>query len=313
MIVALGLTGILREQLPAPCQGPDPVLRSRNPAALPDDAEPEPDDDRADRPRTGLRVGLLTFAGSLHGHIKKQRWLPGSTGSGGESVDLRHDLDMDRLSLLGGLELALNPGFRELRLRAAVEGATVRGETTHSRSFEHKGRTYPAGDPVRSRFSMILADAEFHFLPRQERFLGPGERLSGRYPYEFGLFMGVRAFRFDSTLEGSTAGRVSERLSGAYPRFGLEGRWPIGAGFVIFGSGGIGAWLGQADSRDWMRYEVEVQLGVGCAVMRGRVAVELRAGVRYLKVYASYRDRSDDGESVFIERGGFLFDVALIF
>ncbi len=295
LAILLGLTGLFPApppgewQEPAPFPGPQAPMASR-----------DPDEEEMEIPRPRFMLGLFDFYATVGGHLEKEN-TPAGIGSGGDAVSLQSDLDMDRWSHVAGFEFGIYPQGRNIRLRGAVQGGTMRGNAVLGQGFRHEGRIYPTGDLVRSKLSMLLADAEIHFLPRQERRTG-----------EFGLFFGVRAFQFVSVLEGAIAGRTSERSAGGYPRFGLQGWIPLGAGMMIFGAGGLGGWA-WGDSHDYYAFaDAEAQGGLGYIVRVGLLKVDLRVGYRYMTM-GVYRENDDDKERVSFERGGLFAGAKVVF
>src|SRR5574341_17980 len=173
-----------------------------------------------------------------------------------------------------GIEVGLHPKERNVRLRCALQGDTTGGEVVPNDDFWHDGVLFTAGELVRSDFSMILGDVEFHHFPRQER----------RDRNEFHYFVGLRAFECRTVVESGSA-RVGERTNGAYPRFGMGLTNRIWEGLVLFGNGGVGLWYWEGSHGDqFYSYDVDAAAGVGWVARTGPNKFEIFLGYRYVKL-----------------------------
>lgn len=271
---------------------------------LPDGPPPPPPPTREGpmhgEERIRVRFGVFPAYGTLVGRMEKEdsNAPTPSSGSGGDKVSLRSDLDMPLFSWSWRTEALLEPA-PHLRLRFGAEFLRVEGGNTLSEGFRHDGRTFDVGDRIESELWGSLLDAEFHFLPRQAL----------RRNAEIGLLAGVRFGYFENEVERVSgvqpAERVTGRTTGIWPRFGVQGYGPLGSGMTIWGQSVIGGWISGDANNFYAAASFDFAVGLGWA--RDHV-VDVRVGYHY-STFGIWRERSNDMERLTLERSQFVFGV----
>ncbi|MCI0342596.1 MAG: hypothetical protein L0216_15885 [Planctomycetales bacterium] len=303
LFAALGLTGLFFAPPPGDVQEGFPPPQQPPPAA-PMGPPPPLDDWGELPPRPLIVLGLAEYFATLRGHLEKENSSP-AVGSGGNLLSHRTDLELQRWSHMPMIEAGLQPQETNFRLRAALQYGHAEGDSVLSRNRYNDGRLYLAGDTLSSKLTFGTADAEIHWLPRQER----------RSRGEFELFLGVRAYEFISVIEvaptGRTPepGRVSNTATGAFPRVGIAGWRAIGGGLMLFGNGSLGGWYSGNGDTFFAAGDADAQFGLGY-VYRGKL--DIRVGFRYFTL-GTRREKHGDMNLVTIERSGFLASVRVVF